>query len=243
MSSFRALGWLLLALGTCVAGYALFVFDASVSTAMGSVNNMGLLQGKQNLMFAGGVMAIVGVLVALLGPQEPATMSSKGEDAIDPRRVFAIAVRDNDLPRINEMLERGDVDPNGSLGEKSESWLTLAADGPRPYVVEILLRRGADPKAVDGTGFSPLQHMINRTPEPGTSERSVLDLMRNPPKVEPITRTPQVEDLRARGKQQDDLTDGREKFAYQLIELGKMRESGLLTAREFEAAKARLLAT
>ena len=62
-------GWggLLLVIGIIVAGYFLFFFDPSVYTGFGRVNNIGLLQDRQNGLLVGVAMAIVGAVLLAFG--------------------------------------------------------------------------------------------------------------------------------------------------------------------------------
>jgi hypothetical protein len=63
-------GLLLLVVGLGVVGYCLLFFDTSVSTGYGSVNNLGLMNDKQNGIIVGGILAVVGVLLGFMGKKQ-----------------------------------------------------------------------------------------------------------------------------------------------------------------------------
>jgi hypothetical protein len=82
----RGFGWLLL-IGGAIFLFLALSMDTSVSTVMGPVNNLGLMNQKQTYTIAAGVVIIAGLLMALLGssakaPDEGASAASSR--SLDP---------------------------------------------------------------------------------------------------------------------------------------------------------------
>lgn len=223
-------GWFLLVVAGAVGGYALLIFDPTVSTGMGRVYNIGQLQFRQNLLIFAGVLAIVGVVMAVFSPGAPQTQD-------DPqKRLFEAAIENGDLAKMTEMLDSGALDPNGALTKSQSSWLRYAMNLKKLDACELLLKRGADPNKVDGFGISPLQTLVNLTPTKGSTERAILGLFRNPPAVEVAARVAPHSPIT--GGQTPEKTT----IAQQLTELAKLKETGHLSAEEYDLAKARILA-
>jgi len=57
----------LMVLGGAIAFWALFIFDTSVATGIGRVNNLGLMADRQNFMIFGSMIFIAGLLIGLFG--------------------------------------------------------------------------------------------------------------------------------------------------------------------------------
>ncbi len=115
----KGLGIFLALGGAAVALYSLIILDPSISTAYGRFVNVGLLHQKQNLLIAGGLFAVVGVLIALLAPTQGAQR---------PAVRFQRALEQGDLPTMAQMIDSGVIDPNGRDTEGSNCWLRLAAN-------------------------------------------------------------------------------------------------------------------
>lgn len=93
---------------------------------------------------------------------------------------------------------------------------------------------------MDGTGLSPLQAMVNRTPPKGTQARAILDLMRKPPALEqPVASQAPVANEAAADQ---GLSPAGAALMHHLERLAQMRTTGLLSPEEYAAAKAKLLA-
>jgi hypothetical protein len=71
----RGFGIICMLAGFGVAAYALFIFDASVSTAIGRLNNIGLLQDRQNLLIASCAVSIVGAILIAIGSRSSSPTS------------------------------------------------------------------------------------------------------------------------------------------------------------------------
>jgi hypothetical protein len=139
--------------GAAVALYSLFILDPSISTTHGRIVNVGLLNQKQNLLIAGGVVAIIGVLIALLAPTHGAQR---------PEGRFQRALEQGDLSTMAQMIDTGLIDPNGRDTEGSNCWLRLAARQNAIPQFGLLLQKGADPRRPDGY------------------DRSILDFLKDP---------------------------------------------------------------
>lgn len=241
MSTTRTFGWLLLTAGALLAIYSLAVFDPSVASPGGMrVNNLGLLQDKQNMLIAGSVVVVIGVLMVLLGQQSNGPSQRTAASTNDPVQQLRAAIRDNDMPCVLALLSTGKVSPGSVESGKASSLLSYAAQLERLQAVELLLRYGADPTAVDGTGLSPLQAMVNRTPPKGTQARAILDLMRKPPALEqPVASQAPVANEAAADQ---GLSPAGAALMHHLERLAQMRTTGLLSPEEYTAAKAKLLA-
>lgn len=60
----RSFGYFVLVVGLlCIVGA--FAMDVSVSSGVGRVNNIGLMAERQNLLLVGGLMLLVGVIMAV----------------------------------------------------------------------------------------------------------------------------------------------------------------------------------
>lgn len=140
----RSIAALLLLLGACAVAYALFVFDPSVETGFGRVNNVGLLSTQQNILIAGCAAAVVAVMLLLLG-------KPKGADSR-----FSIVIQNSDIPSAKSMLEAKEVDPNG-VSPYGRGWLQYAVLLKNRPIVELLLQHGADPEKADQFQRTPLQ--------------------------------------------------------------------------------------
>lgn len=83
----RALGIALLIVSS-IGMFLAMSMDTSVSTAFGRVNNLGLMNDKQNYTIVAGVLIVVGALAALLGGPNPAdeSLSPKNPEPISRLR-------------------------------------------------------------------------------------------------------------------------------------------------------------
>lgn len=140
----RTIAALLLFLGACAVSYALFIFDPSVETSVGRVNNIGLLSTRQNVLIAGCAAAVVAVMLLLLG--KPASVDSR----------FSLAIQNSDLSSAKSMLELKEVDPNG-VNSHGRGWLQYAVLLKNGPIVDLLLQHGADPARVDQFQRTSLQ--------------------------------------------------------------------------------------
>lgn len=96
----RSIGWLIVAFAATFGLYALFM-DTSVSAgAFGRVNNIGLMNDKQNFIMFAGAAFIGGLLMVIFGgdpstPAENLSTVSKGADPFDEADV----ARENERKR------------------------------------------------------------------------------------------------------------------------------------------------
>lgn len=140
----RSIAVLFLFLGACAVSYALFIFDPSVETSLGRVNNIGLLSTRQNVLIAGCAAALVAVMLLLLG--KPVSAESR----------FSLAIQNSDLSSAKSMLESKEVDPNG-VNSHGRGWLQYAVLLKNRPIAELLLQHGADPGKVDQFQRTSLQ--------------------------------------------------------------------------------------
>lgn len=69
-SPVKTLGIGVALIGAAFLGYGLLFYDTTVSTAVGEVNNIGLLADRQNLIMVGGFILLAGVLMSLLANRQ-----------------------------------------------------------------------------------------------------------------------------------------------------------------------------
>lgn len=119
----KALGTIVLIGAALVGGYALFVFDPSVATAGGGrVNNLGLMQDRQNILIASCAAAVVGcILMVFAGrPEQGASSTANGvrpgadgrsraAEALEPEKLLAVenfrdALKRDDAVAVRKML-------------------------------------------------------------------------------------------------------------------------------------------
>lgn len=71
----RNFGYFVLVVGVlCIVGA--LAMDVSVSSGAGRVNNIGLMAERQNLILIGGLMFLVGVIVAIAGKRQKEAVGS-----------------------------------------------------------------------------------------------------------------------------------------------------------------------
>lgn len=75
----RGIGGVVLALGVLVIILAM-AMDVSVPSGLGRVNNIGLMARQQNFLLVGGLMLLVGVIMAIAGGGRRAAPISKAAD-------------------------------------------------------------------------------------------------------------------------------------------------------------------
>ena len=63
-------GLLLIFAGLGMVGFFFLFFDTSVSTGYGSVNNLGLMNDRQNGIIVGGILAVVGLFLGFMGKKQ-----------------------------------------------------------------------------------------------------------------------------------------------------------------------------
>lgn len=66
-SGLRTFGTLLLVVGLAAAAYFFLVFDASVESGVGRINNLGLMADRQNGIIVGIGLGVVGTIMLVLG--------------------------------------------------------------------------------------------------------------------------------------------------------------------------------
>jgi hypothetical protein len=223
----KGFGFLLLMVSIALEGYALFVFDPSVSTGYGNVYNVGKLQDRQNLLIVAGIGACIGTLLMLFG---------RSSTADSPQELFNSALESANFTLMEQMIASGAIDPNGRGPGGMQSWLRVAVNREAIQQCELLLRKGADPAMPDGFGTSVMDYLKKRGNESGAL-KEIKALFDRPPAVDPpIARQSTVASSTDAPVQHASLVE-------QLRELGHLKETGLLTTEEFEKAKARVLAS
>jgi len=62
---------LLVLVGACLACFFLLFFDTSVATPMGRLNNLGLIQDRNNGIYVGGFLILIGVILLVTKRDSP----------------------------------------------------------------------------------------------------------------------------------------------------------------------------
>ncbi len=79
----RNFGYFVLVVGMlCIAGA--LATDVSVSSGAGRVNNIGLMAERQNLILIGGLMLLVGVIMAIAGKRQMEAVGSSNDGRTCP---------------------------------------------------------------------------------------------------------------------------------------------------------------
>lgn len=127
----RSLGYFVLVVGLlCIVGA--LAMDVSVSSGTGRVNNIGLMAERQNFILIGGVLLLVGVIMAVAGKRRIDTFDSSSEYRACPSCAEAIrcaAVKckhcGSDVDSVNSRL-RLDADVVVEPTEKERRMLWVA---------------------------------------------------------------------------------------------------------------------
>lgn len=172
----RSIAAIFFVVGALAGVYALFLFDPSVETSVGRVNNIGLLSTRQNILIAGCAVAVVAILLLLLGKPD------------SPENRFSTAIEHSDLAAIKLMLESKVVDVNG-VNQNGRGWLQHAVLLENRAIIDLLLQYGADPKKAD---------RFQRTSIESTESKSLLELFSSYEKGQPSAIVKQLPE--------DDLT-------------------------------------
>lgn len=218
----KGFGWVVLLVGGAVGAYALLVFDTSVASGVGRINNIGLISDRQNLLIASGVGVIAGLMMILLGKES------------DPPPPFFIALRQGDLAKMEDLLKTGAADPNG-VAPDGFTWLLTAVHAHAVAQSELLLRYGADPDLRTERSFPSPREYIQSTAAIDASvvEKELLALF---DKYAPGESRSRPESQRS----SPELAGG-DGLAVQIQKLADLRDKGVLTSAEFERAKEKLL--
>jgi hypothetical protein len=216
----------LLVVGVLLGGYSLLFFDTSVVTPMGHrVNNLGLMQDRQNLLIAGGVMAVIGAVLTALGRSRPLQDDEQFEKALSRA----------DLGHMALLLDSGKVSPDGLAPNSKSGWLRLTmVSGGLPQA-KLLLEKGADPAKPDGFGSSPLETLKRNPRSFGAAGPQFVALFE-----EHLEKPRQGSESAARDSDLPALPPSSNVLE-QLKELATLREHGTLSDEEFALAKARVL--
>lgn len=219
---------LIVLLGSLALGiYALAVYDPSVSTGYGSVYNMGRLQDRQNMLIVAAVGAGIGTLLLLFGK------SSERNPAQDQ---FAAVLEMGNLEVMEQLIDSGVIDPNGRAPGNMQSWLRLAVLHEGASQCELLLRKGADPALPDGFGTKVVDYVRQEKSRSSALER-INALFENPPQLD----LPPVPKKAESPPSVAEAASPSHSIADELAGLARLRDSGALTADEFERAKAKVL--
>ncbi|KWT98211.1 SHOCT domain-containing protein [Variovorax sp. WDL1] len=213
-----------------VGGYALFVFDPSVATGYGSrVNNIGLMQDRQNLLLAACAAAVTGAIFMVFGgrggTKDIPPVSYGDGTALSTEKLSAIEdFRDalkHDVPSvIRTALQAGRVHPYDEL-PTGRGFLQYAVSEQALSCIPLLLEAGAKPDHPDSTGRTAFDFIT------ASSSPELQSLMR--PKPESIANAV--------------ASDATAKMMLRLEQLANLHADGILTAEEFDLAKARVLAS
>lgn len=234
----KTFGKVILVGAAIVGGYALFVFDPSVATNMGGrVNNLGLMQDRQNLLIASCAAAVIGcIMMVFSGRVGEANHSSSGHtqgsnanyrhqptsvmevEQLKARETFSDALKNDNVIVVRQMLADGAVRAYQEL-PTGRGFLQFAIKTNAVKCIPLLLAAGADAKQRDSTGKTSLDFY-----EEASSEVQAL-LVPLPPD-EP---------------RQADLEVNKAGIASQLEQLASLHAQGILTAEEFALAKVRVL--
>ncbi len=204
------------------------IFDPSVATGYGRVINLGKLNDRQNMIIAGGILAIIGILIAMLA-----------KEAAPEALPFLQVMENGNLHAMEEMLKAG-ADPNG-LTPSGKTWLQAAVEFNRIPQTELLLHYGADPDRVtDKTFLSARQYLMTNRENEVTSATEELKALLDKAPVGGQRTKAIVGTLQKAEGQTTSLGYGQE-LIVQLQTLASLRESGTLSTEEFDLAKSKLL--
>ncbi len=241
----RALGILMLVVGGLVAGFAVFLFDPSVESGFGGgrINNLGLMQDRQNYLIFGCALAIVGSILAVMGARQnvagghpaPAFPANGGSspvaaDAADTEDEFLAAIKREDVARMHQLLDGGGIKAYGE-NRHGRSWLVSAIAHDSLESTKLLLERGASATRPDSQKSLPIE-VARRG---GRVELIAMVASYMKPSAPKVPLSPQVVP-RPSPPLAKPLT-----LPDQLDRLVALRESGMLTSDEFEKAKGRIL--
>lgn len=236
-------GSIILGLGLVGATYALLIFDQSVPVAdFGRVNNLGLMQDRQNLLIASCVAIIAGLIMVLaarktykpdqsesgqfrfLEKETPLEILDDGQST----EVFREFLRNDDVEGVRRMLKVGSVRAYGEL-PTGRGFLQFAVAHRSLKSIPLLLEGGARPELKDATGKTALQ----LADEDG--QAAVIALLGYSGSVYvpgELARIPVDPEM---GEKHKGLTE-------QLAQLAALRNINALTEEEFSRAKERILA-
>jgi hypothetical protein len=220
----RVLGFWILLAGVALGGYALLVFDPSVPVyGVGRVNNIGLMQDRQNMLIAACAVAVVGtLLVAFGGPSSvPNVQAARFQNAVD----------EADLTTMETMLVAGQIGPT-SESEDGRGWLQYAARGALPQC-KLLLDFGFDPNRKDTRGLTALE--VAKT----VRANDVLGELEKGPRATPRVAKHTAIDGDPVHPLEVHLRNAS--IPDQIAQLVSLRDLGSLTAAEFDTAKAKVL--
>lgn len=226
--------------GAVMAGaYALFVFDPSVPTGTGArVNNIGLMQDRQNLLIASCAAAFVGCILMVFGGRAgtlnrssfgytPGSSTEYGNrltgtldsEQLKPLEAFRDALIRDDAIVVRQMLTDGVVRAYQEL-PTGRGFLQFAVKINAVNCIPLLLASGADVNQRDSMGKTALDFSDEATLEVQTS-------LSPPPPVPAIYAGAQSE---------------KAGITSQLEQLASLHAKGILTIEEFALAKGRVLA-
>ncbi|CAM5795688.1 SHOCT domain-containing protein [Rhizobacter fulvus] len=235
----RSIGKILLVVGGLMAAYALLIFDPSVSSGSGRVLNIGLLQDRQNLLLAGGMACIVGVLLVLFAPSatSKAVIDSGPMHAPEPRPMatdaeleFKHALEFDDVATMERLLQR-QFSPHGRLAT-GRGFLQYAVLRRSKKAISLLLSKGASAEQVDDINSNAV----------GLAALSEDDEIKALIAAAVPTKEVKPENVDSPLNAKSRPESSRMPLYAQLERLAALRDSGALTADEFIAAKARVLA-
>jgi len=215
----------------CFGAYALFVFDPSVPVPGGQrVNNLGLLQHRQNLLIASCVVALIGCILAVFsGSQgtpftDDVALASRRQpmDAATEKLMASEELRDavkiDDAIAVRKVLDHRIVRPYDEL-PTGRGFLQYAVSMDALKCIPLLLQAGAAPDQRDSTGKTALDLAEQASTE-------VLALLSRRTRA-PLTPSDQAT---------------APAVAAQLEQLTSLHAQGILTSEEFMAAKGRVMA-
>jgi hypothetical protein len=230
----KNIGIVLSVIGVTLALFFLFVFDPSVSTGFGRVNNIGKLSFQQNMLIFGCALAVVGAVLAVFAITRTAKTGSNlsgrksALNLADDRALDAIK-RDDDSALLS-LLGSGvtaivDELPSG------RGILQYAIVCNSTKCVKVLIDAGARATVPDSSGETPLAVSSIR---PNPDIRALLNGggSRTISASSSTVSSAEVSGRRTAGPERSITSD--------LAELARLRDAGHLTEDEFVAAKARL---
>lgn len=242
----RTTGKVVLVVGCAMAAYALLLFDPTVSNGDGGrVNNIGLLQDRQNLLIAGCAALIAGVLMLVLGkPGASSDTAEQGREGNYPSPqpfgsavlkdattdAFQAAIERGDTVAVERLLDSGAVKAYGEL-PTGRGWLQYAVLSERVDACKLLIARGASVDHPDHIGSTARRlAKASHKPELIAVCDTAIPASVGPLEKAPVTKTtPATTQSPPMG------------IADQLERLAALQDRGMLTPDEFEKAKRRLL--
>lgn len=157
----KVMGVWILCAAALIGSYALFFFDTSVATGFGRVHNLGLMADRQNLLIAACACAVVGVIMAVAGPQSQqgpdAGANSQNSATESPFvREMVEALAQDDARAVAYLLDTNRMDATDEL-QDGRGLLQHAVTVHALRSIRVLRQAGASPTRRDSAGNTAIE--------------------------------------------------------------------------------------